>query len=418
MVKKVGTLGLLMVGLTLGLVACAIQGVAPPAFTAQPIADGNYKLKVDNLYLVLDASASMDDAYKFETASGVLANFNQTMPNVDIQAALRSFGHHDAVSKHSSALFYKPQKYNQAGLSDAIKKIKKPGGSSPLDRALKDAAGDLKNEKNRIAMIIVSDGKDMAAGPLAAAKALNAAHGDRLCIYTVLVGDSKAGRALLDKIAQAGGCGRALNAEQVATGAAMNTFVKEVLIAGVADADGDGVTDDKDRCPNTPRGVKVDKRGCPLDSDRDGVPDYKDKCPGTPRGTAVDAKGCPLPVATKSAEVTKAGTWLYKDIQFETNKWDLKQSSYATLNEIADALKSQPNLKVEIQGHTDSMGARSYNLQLSDKRAKSVRTYLESKGIDFSRMKAKGYGPDRPLDTNSTKAGRAKNRRVEIKPIQ
>lgn len=418
MTKKFRCFGVLAIGLTLGLVACATQGVMPPAFTAQPVPNGNYNLKANNLYFVLDASSSMGEGYKFETARGMVEHFNQTMPVLDIQAALRSFGHDDAVAPRASALFYTPQKHNQAAFGSAIKKIKKPGGTSPLDRALNDAAGDLKGVNNRIAMIIISDGEDMAATSLAAAKALKNAHGDRLCIYTIQVGSSQSGGALLYKIAQAGGCGRALTADQVASGGAMNNFVKEVLIGGMADSDGDGVTDDKDRCPNTPSGAKVDMNGCALDSDRDGVPDYKDKCPGTPAGIAVDAKGCPLPMASKSAEVTKAGTWLYKDIQFESNKSNLKQGSYGTLNEITAALNAQPNLKVEIQGHTDSMGTRAYNVQLSEKRAKAVRTYLESQGIASSRMTTKGFGPDRPMESNATKDGRARNRRVEIKPIQ
>jgi OOP family OmpA-OmpF porin len=162
----------------------------------------------------------------------------------------------------------------------------------------------------------------------------------------------------------------------------------------------------------------VDAGGCPLDSDGDGVLDYADKCPGTPRGTKVDADGCPVPMATKSAEVTAAGTWLYKDIQFETNSADLKESSYPTLGEITDALKAQPALNIEIQGHTDSTGAHGYNVGLSKRRAASVKAYLESQGIEADRMTSKGFGPDRPIDTNDTREGRARNRRVEIKPIR
>jgi adhesin transport system outer membrane protein len=217
------------------------------------------------------------------------------------------------------------------------------------------------------------------------------------------------------------------------------------------DGDGDGVPDDKDRCPNTPAGANVDAQGCPLDSDSDGVPDFRDKCPGTQPGTAVDtngcapdsdgdgvpnpkdrcpgtpagvmvdAKGCPKkekPQASKSAQVTSTGTFLYKDIKFETNKWDLKSSSYDVLDEIAAWLKSKPNLMVEIQGHSDSRGKRWYNIVLSQKRAQAIIAFLVHKGIDAGRMTPKGYGPDRPIGSNDTAAGRAQNRRVEIKPLQ
>ena len=215
------------------------------------------------------------------------------------------------------------------------------------------------------------------------------------------------------------------------------------------DSDGDGVPDDRDRCPNTPAGVAVDGEGCPLDSDADGVPDYLDKCPGTKSGVVVDANGCaldadgdgvpntldqcpgtpprvkvddkgcpiPKPKATKNAKVTESGSWIYSDIQFELDRWDLKPSSYAALEEISAWLKAKPELVVEIQGHSDNIGPRPYNLSLSQKRAESIIAYLVHKGIAPDRMIPKGYGPDRPIDNNDTAYGRSRNRRVEIKPI-
>jgi adhesin transport system outer membrane protein len=186
------------------------------------------------------------------------------------------------------------------------------------------------------------------------------------------------------------------------------------------DSDGDGILDGNDQCPGTPAGVAVDREGCPLDGDVDTVPDYRDKCPDTPLGEMVDDNGCPKmkPKATKSAKVTDSGTFLYKDIQFETSKWDLKPRSYAVLDEIAAWLKANSGLVVEIQGHTDGRGARRYNIALSLKRAQSVITYLEHKGIEAARMTPKGYGPDRPIESDDTAQGRARNRRVEIKPIK
>ena len=179
MVKLYHCLMAMVIGLALVLTGCATQPYQGATFKAQPIPDGGYNLKVDNLYFVLDASSSMDDHYKFETARDVIAHFNQTMPDLDLQAALRSFGHDSKVAQRGSASFYALQNYSQAGLSEGLKKVKKPGGISPLDRALKDAASDLKKVNNRIAMVIVSDGEDMGAGPVKAAKALKAAHGDR-----------------------------------------------------------------------------------------------------------------------------------------------------------------------------------------------------------------------------------------------
>jgi OOP family OmpA-OmpF porin len=286
--------------------------------------------------------------------------------------------------------------------------------------ALTAAAGDLKESKGPVAMVIVSDGKDMGNAALAAAKALASQMAGRLCLYTVLVGDSPEGKALLEKIAAASTCGKFTTADSLASGAAMAAFVQEVLLTRQVenDSDGDGVPDAKDRCPDTPRGVKVDASGCPIDSDGDGVYDYLDKCPGTPPGTKVDAQGCPIPVATKSAEVTKAGTWIYKGVQFETNSADLKASSYPVLNEIAEGLKAQPSIKVEVQGHTDSTGKAEYNQRLSERRAQSVVNYLVGKGIAAERLIPRGYGLTRPIASNNTAEGRARNRRVELKPLQ
>jgi len=402
--------------------ACATPGVAPPPMDVQPIPNGKYQQKADYLYFILDASSSMEEGYngqnKFATARAVIDNFNKTMPNVTTKVALRSFGHDSKVSVKHTALMATLKQYSPEALKGGLGKVSKPGGTSPLERALEGAGKDLGGVNAPIAMVIVSDGKDMGNAPLAAANALKTAYGSRLCVYTVLVGDDEGGKNLLSQIAGVTGCGKAVSADSLASGSAMNGFVREVLLSGEMDSDGDGVIDSKDKCPNTPRGVKVDMSGCPLDSDKDGVPDYKDKCPGTPQGVKVDSKGCPLPVPTKSAEVTAEGTWIYKDIQFEVNKADLRQSSIPVLNEIVGALKAQPDLDIEIQGHTDSTGKHDYNVGLSKRRAQSVKAYLVSKGIDSGRMTTKGYGPDRPIASNTTKEGRARNRRVEVKPMR
>jgi OOP family OmpA-OmpF porin len=373
---------------------CATQGTPPPAFDAQPIASGKWQQKADYLYFIMDASSSMDAAYKLDTARGVIANFNQTMPSgLNLTTALRTFGHDNGVSMKSSELMVKPQAYTPKALTGGLARVARAGGYSPLGLALKDAAEDLANVKGPIAMVIVSDGLDMAEGPTAAAQKLKEAHPGTLCIYTVQVGDAPAGQQFLTSLAQVTGCGRAVTAASLATGAAMNSFVKEVLLAElaaappVADSDGDGVTDDKDRCPGTPKGIKVEPNGCALSIG--------------PIGTA-----------------TASGTYIMEGVQFETNKADLKTSSYPVLDNVAEIMNKNPDLKVEIQGHTDGSGNREYNTGLSQRRADSVKAYLETKGVAATRMTTKGFGPDSPIDTNATKEGRARNRRVEFKPLQ
>jgi len=184
-----------------------------------------------------------------------------------------------------------------------------------------------------------------------------------------------------------------------------------------ADADGDGVADGVDACPNTPKGATVDSRGCPADADGDGVFDGIDRCPGTTAGAKVDASGCPMEVKAAPLFTDTKKSLVLEGVNFETNKAILTADSSAVLDNVAGSLKDWPDVKVEVAGFTDSKGADGYNLTLSQKRAQAVVEYLGGKGVDRSRLKAKGYGKANPVADNGTDEGRAKNRRVELKQI-
>lgn len=172
------------------------------------------------------------------------------------------------------------------------------------------------------------------------------------------------------------------------------------------DADGDGVPDDKDKCPGTPAGAPVDADGCPLDSDGDGVPDYKDKCPGTPAGAKVDADGCQI-----AGDVVINTTTDHFDFDSAT----LKPAMEAELDSVANQVNaSKGDEMLEIVGHTDSVGTEAYNQGLSERRAQAAADYLAGKGINPGNMTVKGMGESAPVADNSTAAGRAMNRRVEI----
>lgn len=433
------------------LAACATpQSLAP--FSPQKIDAEGYAQKVNNLLVVLDASSSMDHLYngfrKYDLATGVVERLNQTLPALDLSAGLRSFGHAASITKAPTMLTSGMAPYTKKVLTDGLAQVPKAGGVSPLGDALAAAGEELGSLKGKTALVVISDGTDMGMAPVAAAEGLVKTHGDNLCIQSVQVGDDPAGAALMEKIAAASSCGGFQNADAILTREGMAGFVQKVFLGEKLDSDGDGVVDTADQCPGTPGGVKVDAKGCPLDSDRDGVADHMDNCPDTPAGVAVDAKGCPLdsdgdgvldssdrcpdtpagtlvdakgcpkPKATKSAKVTAAGTWVYEDIRFSSGKAELTASSTPVLQEIAAALKADPRLKTEIQGHTDSRGSLALNERLSQQRAEAVRDYLIDQGIAPERLTARGYGPHQPIASNDTAEGRAQNRRVELKPLQ
>lgn len=168
------------------------------------------------------------------------------------------------------------------------------------------------------------------------------------------------------------------------------------------DEDGDGVLDADDACPRTPLGVPVNAEGCANDNDGDGVPDYLDKCPETPLGNVVDTDGCSLALVK------------LKGVHFEFDSAALTSKAKSILDGALGAINANSSQNISVEGHTDSTGSDSYNLDLSQRRAQSVVNYLTSKGVSGSRLNAKGFGESAPAVANDSSASRALNRRVEI----
>ncbi len=176
------------------------------------------------------------------------------------------------------------------------------------------------------------------------------------------------------------------------------------------DRDGDGVADDIDRCPDLP-GPK-ENFGCPWpDRDGDRVADKDDKCPDEPGPP--ENQGCPRKPTTLIV-VKRDRIELKQQIHFQPNRAVILTDSYDVLKEVAQALKDA-NATVRIEGHTDNVGKRSENLQLSQDRADAVKDYLVKEGVSPGRLKAVGYGQKRPIASNSSRAGRTLNRRVEFR---
>ena len=177
-----------------------------------------------------------------------------------------------------------------------------------------------------------------------------------------------------------------------------------------ADADKDGVYDGLDKCADTPKGAAVDTAGCPVDSDKDGVADFLDKCPNTLEGVRIDKKGCPL---NKAEDLEQ----LKKGINFQSGSKKLTKASYKTLNNIVSLMKKFSTANIEVQGHTDNTGSEETNKQISQDRAQVVVDYFIQNGIAADRVRAVGFGSDKPIADNKTKKGRSKNRRVELVPF-
>ena len=189
------------------------------------------------------------------------------------------------------------------------------------------------------------------------------------------------------------------------------------------DNDRDEVLDVVDKCPNDPedRDGFEDIDGCPdPDNDADGFLDPDDKCPNDPEDFDGDRDddGCPEEDEYKTIVVTKTRIELKQKIYFKTAKARILPRSYGLLNEVVDALGNRKDLKVRIEGHTDSRGTIARNQKLSERRANSVKNYLTEAGVDLHRLQAVGFGEEIPVDTNANRAGRARNRRVEFHIVE
>ncbi len=179
------------------------------------------------------------------------------------------------------------------------------------------------------------------------------------------------------------------------------------------DRDGDGIPDQQDACPDVP-GVKSDdptKNGCPPDRDGDGIYDKDDACPDAPGPADPDPKknGCPL------ARIEDGQVKIIQQVKFKTGSAEILRESDPILIAVATIMKEHPEItKIRVEGHTDNRGAAAMNKDLSNRRAGSVVKWLTTYGIAAKRLVAKGFGLERPIDTNETDEGRQNNRRVEF----
>ena len=363
---------------------------ALPAREVVEIQMDQYTQKIDNFILIFDPSTSMSANHagqtRFELAKDTINHLNKTIPDIKLVGGVRSFGNPVYTS-----LIYGLTDYTKDDFEFAIKTITVSDGASPLDFALAGVAKDFEFVAGKTAVLIISDGQDMDIQPVLAAVKMKQRFKDEVCIYTIIVGNDPGGQEILNQVAIAGQCGFAVNADNLVDGRDMADFVKKVFLT------------EKEAPLKQPAGdskaVTASSQFKFGDADGDGITDDKDQCPGTPKGARVDENGC----------------WLIGDVLFDFDKYNIKPAGYPTLNEVADIMRNNPGFNIEIQGHTDIIGPEKYNDRLSINRATSGKKYLIKQGISKDRMLLKGFGYSRPKTTNNNVKGRAENRRIEFK---
>ncbi|WP_374089399.1 OmpA family protein [Methylomicrobium lacus] len=359
------------------------------------LTSGQYQQKTDNFFVINDSSSSMGEDYqgaafasghtpeKLAVEKEILSRINQTIPDLKLTAGIRSFGFGPCTNWGSTLLNLPPAAYSKGTFTSGIDALTCASGGSPMHEAVEAAASDLSSTSGRIALLILSDGHELEASPVPAVQALKQQYGDRLCVYSVWVGNKheESGKLLLNSLSDVAGCGFRADAENIASPAGMAEFVKNVFLkpAGPVAAPG---------CEAT-------------DSDSDGVNDCNDRCPNTLKGAHVNQFGC----------------WII-DVKFDNDKSNIKPQYYGELDSAAEVISNNPGVTIEVQGHTSNTASAEYNQKLSERRATAVAKYLSRKVGAGATLIPQGYGLTTPIDTNDTEEGRANNRRVELKVIQ
>lgn len=249
---------------------------------------------------------------------------------------------------------HNPEPFDRTAFQQTASSLVWLGASTPLALALDRLKPGLDATPGNTALIVLSDGKTDTAAVLDVCTAAVAAHQGELCIHTVQFGNDKAGGALLENMATLSKCGTYRKSECIVTADGMQQFVRDVFLAP---------------CP--PGGI------C-------------DAQPGQ----------------------------ILKTVYFDFDRANVRADQQSVVDEAAVTIQGDPAMNVSLEGHTDAAGAEGYNLELSVKRAESVRDALTGRGVDPARLQLKGYGEGVPAAPNDTKVNRQLNRRVEIKAIK
>ncbi len=346
--------------LSFGLLAgCASTPYTPTSFQAEAIDTAAYEPKVESLVVLLDVSSSMMDEYqgitKFHLAKDFVDNLNQTVPPMDYKAGLVTFGKSSGccLGDGTADVIYGLAPYQGADFAKVLNSLDRAGGTTPMDKGINATTEALGAESGAVAVILVSDFWRINPKPvMAAVSALKAQHGDNLCLYPVKVGDAMEADPVIADMIGLAGCGKFMDAADLASPGAMAGYVTEVLL-----------------------------------------------------------KPVPQEKPIQYEKISLSATAL-----FDFDKSVLKEQGKVELHKLDEYIKSKGIRVVDIDviGHTDSKGSAEYNQGLSERRATAVKDYMVSEGIDRGIIDASGEGESNPVADNSTDEGRALNRRVDV----
>jgi OmpA-OmpF porin, OOP family len=307
----------------------------------------------------------------FMSIRALLDSIADNVPDMGLLSALRITGVAQTVDPLPLGLSV----FQGRRFKSAVSVLPRGNGETSTAEGVAASDSELSLISGRKALIILSDFKNTGSGsdPSSRVRALNDTYGPDICVYPIYFCPDESGLALAHDMASITACGNFYDGCLLLEDRAyFDTMIRQIFYGDRlerADADGDGVPDDLDQCPDTPLGARVDERGCW--------------------------------VAAFSA-------------YFDFDRSVVKEKYLPHIRQAADVLKANPHMAVTVAGHTDNIGRPEYNMQLGQRRADAVAQLLLNYGVSLNRLALKSYGETKPIATNETAEGRAKNRRVEL----
>ena len=206
---------------------------------------GRYVPKIDNFFIILDASTSMSVFYeyegadsKFKVAKELIRRMNNTMPEMNVNGSLLTFGRGIDLPMRQTETVYGPTTYSRSGLEQSLNSLDFPAeGNSPAGRAIRNVSGTIGSVKGDNAVILISDGEHLEGDPRGRVRILEDRYGERTCFYTIWIGNNPGGRAFMEELASEIKCGFDISIDEIATGEDMKAFIKQVFLTDDVDSD-------------------------------------------------------------------------------------------------------------------------------------------------------------------------------------